>query len=94
MFGGCRRAIGVMLVAVTICATVSAVARAEQVPTDPDAFASYVARAFANALSGAKVSVTAPLYLSIDVGRDVESRDRSETYIFRWKSAGFEEFKD
>ena len=66
MLGSSRLATRFVAVACMLCATAIGSARAEQVPSDPDAFTSYVARAFAKALPGAKVSVTAPLYLSID----------------------------
>lgn len=63
----CRFAVRMVLVAFVTCALAVAAVRAEQVPSDPGEFTNYVARAFEKALPGTKVSVTAPLYLSIDV---------------------------
>src|SRR6185437_8888061 len=67
LLGGTRLAIRIALAACVMCAVAVGSVRAAQVPSDPDAFTSYVASAFAKALPGAKVSITAPLYLSIDV---------------------------
>ncbi|HEY3920007.1 MAG TPA: hypothetical protein VGL83_19605 [Stellaceae bacterium] len=62
-----RNRIDSLFFAVLLCiGSVSAV-RADAVPSDPASFTDYVARAFAQALPGAKVAMTRPLSLTIDV---------------------------
>jgi hypothetical protein len=67
MFVGRRFAFRFGIAAIVACAALIRGASAEPVPNDPDGFTTYVARAFEKALPGAKVSVTAPLYLAIEV---------------------------
>ncbi|HWE76726.1 MAG TPA: hypothetical protein VG328_26405 [Stellaceae bacterium] len=67
MFAGRRFAFGFGIAAILACAGIIRGASAEQVPSDPDAFTIYVAHAFEKALPGAKVNISAPLYLAIDV---------------------------
>ena len=69
MFGRRHFALCIGIIALLAWGIAIPAARAAQVPSDPDGFTAYVARAFAKALPGAKVSITAPLYLSIDAAQ-------------------------
>lgn len=62
-----RNLIQAAVIALLFCVGTIAAARADAVPSDPSGFTAYVARAFARALPGASIAMTAPLALTIDV---------------------------